>query len=248
MSGRHERLAEVTSLEDLLDHVEKRMNYRYAKHVDFEDLKQEAKIWAWQEYEAGNRDRWDILRKANNRARNLYQDKSGSKPFGKPVASKDGTRNVKGLETKEKIRNFLEEYIALHNEKPTINQIADGLGMKYANVWHHMKNLEVRKENVADIEVWNLSHDMVDGKLNPPGDDFYGYFEPETVRRLVIADYMRRLPEKERLAIYYKYWEDRTNQGIADGLGGYTAQVGANWLKKGVARLKTLVEIDLDRS
>jgi hypothetical protein len=248
MSGRHEGLAEVTSLEDLLEHVEKRMNYRYAKHTDFEDLKQEARIWAWQEYEAGNRDRWDILRKANNRARNLYQDKSGSKPFGKPQASRDGKKDVRGDASRAKIRAYVEEYIALHNEKPSTRQVAEGTGMQYANVWHHMKNLHARREVLHDIEVWSMPLDVEDGNINPPDYDDFGSFETETVRRLVVSDYMKRLPEKERLAVYYKYWEDRTNQGIADGLGGYTAQVGANWLKKGIARLKTLVAIDLDRS
>lgn len=248
MSGRHEGMAEVTSLEDLLEHVEKRIIYRYRAHHDFDDLLQEAKIWAWQEYEAGNRDRWDILRKANNRARNLYQDKSGSKSLGKPEASRDGKRDAKGDASKAKIRQYLDQYIALHNEKPSIKQVAEGTGMKYANVWHHMKNLQVRKEVLNDIDVWIYPFDIEEGKINPPGYDDFGWFENPTVRRLVIAQYMRRLPEKERLAVYYKFWEDRTNQGIADGLGGYTAQVGANWLKKGLQRLQTLLTIDLDQT
>jgi DNA-directed RNA polymerase specialized sigma24 family protein len=250
MSGRHEGMAEVTTLEDILDHVEKRMLKRYAKHHDFEDLMQEAKIWAWREYEAGNRDRWDILRIANNRARNLYQDNSGSQMLGKPAKSRDGKRDARGDASKAKIRQYMEEHIALHNEKPTTRQIAEATGMQYANVWHHLKNLEVRKETQAatDIDVWIFPFDIEEGKVNPPSYEDYGNFEHHLVRRLVIQDYMARLPEKERAAVYYKFWEDRTNQGIADGLGGYTAQVGANWLKKGVERLRTLVEIDLDRT
>lgn len=248
MSGRHEGMAEVTSLEDILDHVEKRMQKRYAKHHDFEDLMQEAKIWAWREYEAGNRDRWDILRIANNRARNLYQDNSGSKPLGKPAATKDGSRNAKGDASKAKIRQYMEEHIALHNEKPTTRQVAEATGMKYANVWHHMKNLAVRKEvQPNDIDVWVFPFDIEDGRINPPSFEEFGCFETHLIRRLVIQDYMARLPEKERAAVYYKFWEDRTNQGIADGLGGYTAQVGANWLKKGVERLRTLIAVDLDQ-
>jgi len=248
MSGRHEGMAEVTTLEDLLDHVDRRMLYRYRAHTDFEDLRQEARIWAWQEYEAGNRDRWDILRKANNRARNLYQDKSGSKPFGKPAASKDGSKNTKGDASREKIRTYIEEHIALHNEKPTVHQVADGTGMKYANVWHHMKHLNARREVVGDIEVWQLTHHLEDGQYNPPTYETYGCFETDLIRRIAVTEYMNRLPEKERQAVYYKYWEDRTNQGIADGLGGYTAQVGANWAKKGLDRLRTLMTVDLDSS
>lgn len=246
MSGRHEGLAEVTSLEDILDHVEKRMLKRYAKHHDFEDLLQEAQIYAWREYEAGNRDRYEILRIANNRARNLYQDKSGSQMLGKPEKSRDGKRDARGDASKAKIRQFMEEYIALHNTKPTTHQIADGTGMKYANVWHHMKNLAVRKEVHNDIDVWVFPFDMEEGKVNPPSYEDYGNFEHPLVRRLMIQDYLARLPEKERAAIYYKFWEDRTNQGIADGLGGYTAQVGANWLKKGVERLRTLMNAEAD--
>lgn len=246
MSGRHEGMAEVTSLEDILDHVQKRMIKRYLKHHDFEDILQEAQIWAWQEYEAGNRDRWDILRIANNRARNLYQDNSGSKPLGKPAASRDGKRDARGDASKAKIRAYMEEYIALHNEKPTTRQIAEGTGMQYANVWHHMKNLAVRKEVQNDIDVWVFPFDIEEGKMNPPSFEEFGCFETPLVRRLVIQDYMARLPEKERAAVYYKFWEDRTNQGIADGLGGYTAQVGANWLKKGLERLRTLIAVDLD--
>jgi DNA-directed RNA polymerase specialized sigma24 family protein len=248
MSGRHEGMAEVTTLEDILNHVEKRMIYRYRAHVDFDDLCQEAKIYAWREWEAGNRDRYEILRIANNRARNLYQDKSGSKPLGKPEASRDGKRDAKGDASKAKIRGFMEEYIALHNKKPTTHEVADGTGMKYANVWHHMKNLQVRREFLNDVEVWSMPFDLEDGTMNPPDNSEFGAFEHQLVRKLVIQDYMSRLPEKERAAVYYKYWEDRTNQGIADGLGGYTAQVGANWLKKGLERLRTLVTIDLDRT
>lgn len=246
MSGRHEGLAEVTSLEDILDHVEKRMLKRYAKHHDFEDLMQEAKIYAWREYEAGNRDRYEILRIANNRARNLYQDKSGSQMLGKPEKSRDGKRDARGDASKAKIRQYLEEYIALHNEKPTTQQIADGTGMKYHNVWHHLKNLAVRKEVQHDIDVWVFPFDMEEGKVNPPSFEDYGSFEYALLRRLVIEDYLARLPEKERAAIYYKFWEDKTNQGIADGLGGYTAQVGANWLKKGLDRLRTLMNADAE--
>lgn len=248
MSGRHEGMAEVTTLEDILEHVEKRIIYRYRAHHDFDDLLQEAKIYAWREWEAGNRDRYEILRIANNRARNLYQDKSGSQMLGKPEKSRDGKRDARGDASKAKIRAYMEEYIALHNEKPTTRQIAEGTGMQYANVWHHMKNLAVRKEVQDDIDVWVFPFDIEEGKVNPPSYEDYGNFEHHLVRRLVIQDYMARLPEKERAAVYYKFWEDRTNQGIADGLGGYTAQVGANWLKKGVDRLRTLVEIDLDRT
>lgn len=250
MSGRHQ-LAEVSDLEDLLDHVEKRIIKRYLKHHDFEDLLQEAKVYAWREWENGNRDRWDILRIANNRARNLYQDKSGSQQTGKPPKSKDFSTNAKGEATRVKIRSYIEEFVNLHDRKPTTNEVADGVGMKYATVWHQLKQIEVRRESVAiDVTMWSMPLDIEDGTMNPPagglamGED--GNFETKLIRRLVIAEYLDRCPEKERLALYYKFWEDRTNQGIADGLGGYTAQVGANWLKKGLERLRTLMNADAE--
>lgn len=249
MSGRHQ-LNEVSDLEDLLNHVEKRIIKRYLKHHDFEDLMQEAKIYAWREWENGNRDRWDILRIANNRARNLYQDKSGSKPLGAPEKSRDGKRDAKGDASKAKIRAFMQEYIDLHDTKPTTQEIADGTGMKYANVWHHMKNLAIRGGDVKALEFVDMPLDIEDGTMNPGHGDLAmgedGNFENPLVRRLMITEYLDRCPEKERLALYYKFWEDRTNQGIADGLGGYTAQVGANWLKKGLERLRLLMSTDID--
>jgi hypothetical protein len=237
----------VTTLEDLLYHVEKRIYSKYWKYAEIDEYLQEARIHAWQDFEDGGfEDREQIVRRAANRVRNLITKGTNAAPTGKPVKDKQIYARPAGEQMREKIRSYMSDYRAIHGELPTQTQIAVGVGTSIANVSRHMKRLHMFTNPIGDVEVVSLPFWVEEGFFNPGTvDKNYGAFETDTVLRLHVADYVSRLPEKERLAIYYRFWEDRTNKGVAVGLGtGSSDQSGLNWVNKGLSRLRTLMNAD----
>lgn len=243
----------VTNLEELLHHVEKRILSKYWKYAELDEWLQEARIHAWQDYEAGYTNRAEIVKRAANRVRNLITEGTGAAPTGKPVKDKQIYANERGNAMRTKIKQFITEYVSLHDKKPTQTAIAAGVGTSIANVSRHMKRLHAFDASRAtDAKEVAMPGWVEEGFFNPDGVDAeYGCFENDLIRRISIADYLNRLPEIERAAIYYKFWEDRTNRGIAEGIhplgtGGCSDQVGMNWVNKGVDRLRILMAAEHD--
>jgi len=237
----------VTTLEDLLYHVEKRIYAKYWKYAEIEEYLQEARIHAWQDFEDGGfEDREDIVRRASNRVRNLITKGTNAAPTGKPVKDKQQYGQAKGEEMRQKIRDYMTDYQRLHGSLPSQTETARAIGTSVANVSRHMKRLHMFTNPTGVVDVVAMPAWVEEGFFNPDTvDKEYGAFENDTVRRLYVAEQVARLPEKERLAIYYRFWEDRTNKGVAIGLGtGKSDQAGLNWVNKGLDRLRILMNAD----
>lgn len=227
--------------DEMLDRVTRFIGKKYRRHSEVDDLVQEGCIALWRAWESGERDPQQLIWKAMNRAGHLLQE---GKPFGKPKADRYINRS-QGAATREKLRAFIDEYVRLHGKKPTYKEMGEACGISHQGIAVHLKRMYLfdggptEKVVVESFDRLPDSEDLSYLSVDPG-------FADETDTRLAVKELVSRLPERERLAIYYKYWEDRTHQGIADGLGGYTAQVGANWVKKGLDRLRTQIGAGLD--
>ena len=123
-------------------------------------------------------------------------------------------------ENSVKMARMIEEYRKEHLCEPTVEQIAQQTGIPPEEV-------VMSFEAAADVESIYRTVYQGDGSevcLIDKIEEKRNYNE-ESVNRMVIAQIMEELPEKERTLIRMRYFEERTQTDIAAKLGISQVQV-----------------------
>ena len=135
-------------------------------------------------------------------------------------------------ENSVKMARMIEEYRKEHLCEPTVEQIAQQTGIPPEEV-------VMSFEAAADVESIYRTVYQGDGSevcLIDKIEEKRNYNE-ESVNRMVIAQIMEELPEKERTLIRMRYFEERTQTDIAAKLGISQVQV-SRMEKKILASMK----------
>ena len=127
-------------------------------------------------------------------------------------------------ENSVKMARMIEEYRKEHLCEPTVEQIAQQTGIPPEEV-------VMSFEAAADVE--SIYRTVYQGD----GSEVCLIDKEESVNRMVIAQIMEELPEKERTLIRMRYFEERTQTDIAAKLGISQVQV-SRMEKKILASMK----------
>lgn len=213
----------MTDVDHILDRVRARVFSKYRTHRDVEDLMQEASVKSWKLYQ--EHPDWDearIVYFGVMKAQSLVSGQSGEAPTGKPVNRVQHKQHASGEASREKIRQYLNEYIRIHGKQPTKSQVADDLGMSRRNVRYHMDRLYLFEAGVPK-GTKEFSLDAGLDAEEPPSwvrdipvvhVDYDAAATAYEVRRAVGT-----LKDKDREFIYLEYYKDMRPVDVARALG-----------------------------
>lgn len=197
---------------------------RFRQMPDHEDAIQEGMINAWKDLESGNYDYWHIVRRAQIRIKAVLLDPSHHMT-GHIRTSREGIEKDQGRKTREKIRQFVDEYMELHDKKPSGVTIAKGTGITASVVHAHLRrmadgidhNMALIKEgtNETDYAAYHVNSldDMpVEREATPS-------FEDELVSNMAFQEMIASLSDFEKALLELHFKHDKNFQDIGDTLG-----------------------------
>jgi DNA-binding CsgD family transcriptional regulator len=237
------------TLEDTLAIVDKYIVKRYATHHALDDLRQEAQIFAWKDYQAGDHDSKGICVRAAYRVLALIgKDKPDSKAqWTGHIECKEGQmRNyAAGEASRDKIRMYVTDYTKLHGHSPSVAEVAKNLGMNRQNVNQHMQRLYTfttqGKYTESPLET-GFTEGSTEETHSVADSVRYGYtFENELIHRLdTYALMVETLDERERTWTYMHVFMGRTHGEIADQYG-YSRNMVSIVVRKSMTKLKEAI-------
>lgn len=207
--------------ENLIQDI-KNLIVRYCRPDNFDDAVQEALIRAWQLSES-NYSRDKILAKAVDRGRAVINPFAGPVPLGKPAKSKEGYRDAEGNISRQKIKDFQDNFKEVHERLPTVTEISRGLGMSTRNVRDHLSRLKTDRKSIlvtdnnrvleplhASLEVLNEDDEIVSDTVQ---------FEDELLAWLNFVDLVSILNPRDKELMYFSHVEGMRNAEVARCLG-----------------------------
>jgi len=131
----------------------------------------------------------------------------------------DGTVKVSRSlkELNHKVRGKKEELMKIYGRSPTVNELAEALGM-------------TREEIVQAEEVGRSPQSIYETVYENEGDpitlvDQIAEEEDNWFEQITLQDVLSRLEKRERLIIYLRYYKDQTQTEVAERLGISQVQV-----------------------
>ncbi|MCA1009530.1 RNA polymerase sporulation sigma factor SigF [Halobacillus halophilus] len=131
----------------------------------------------------------------------------------------DGTVKVSRSlkELNHKVRGKKEELMKIYGRSPTVNELAEALGM-------------TREEIVQAEEVGRSPQSIYETVYENEGDpitlvDQIADEEDNWFDQITLQDVLSRLEKRERLIIYLRYYKDQTQTEVAERLGISQVQV-----------------------
>ncbi|ASF39754.1 MULTISPECIES: RNA polymerase sporulation sigma factor SigF [Halobacillus] len=131
----------------------------------------------------------------------------------------DGTVKVSRSlkELNHKVRGKKEELMKVYGRSPTVNELAEALGM-------------TREEIVQAEEVGRSPQSIYETVYENEGDpitlvDQIAEEEDNWFEQITLQDVLSRLEKRERLIIYLRYYKDQTQTEVAERLGISQVQV-----------------------
>ncbi|MFZ0368570.1 MAG: RNA polymerase sporulation sigma factor SigF [Halobacillus sp.] len=131
----------------------------------------------------------------------------------------DGTVKVSRSlkELNHKVRGKKEELMKIYGRSPTVNELAEALGM-------------TREEIVQAEEVGRSPQSIYETVYENEGDpitlvDQIAEEEDNWFDQITLQDVLSRLEKRERLIIYLRYYKDQTQTEVAERLGISQVQV-----------------------
>lgn len=234
---------ERLTLEETLADVTGRISRRFAGTANLDDLVQEARISAWKDYEQG-KDLKHIRVRAKYRVMGLLnagkpsRQMNGAHPqqwTGHLTANRDHQNHKDGEVVRQKIRQFMSEFRALHGREANSYEIAPAVGLSRATVISHLKRLYLFSgpylETVTSIEAlpgleWK-SRDNVETFVCSEVD----------LSRL----FQEHVPnERHRTWLYMLVYEGKTYGEIGKEFGTSSAYIGQA-LRKILGHLKEVI-------
>lgn len=214
----------------------------------YEDGLQEAFIRAWKDIENGYEDYWHIVHRAVHWGRAFIFDSDRERhPTGDLGRSREGQIQSQGEASREKIRNFCQEYRALHDKTPTHKVIAEGTGLTPKTVSHHVRrmkesrssNIPIRRNRLDRREFTQVHLSRLlwatAGEDSQSLSRFFSCdsFEDEIVGQKNFEDMVNLLPNegmRQALTLRYVYGYTGREIGLALGASESNAQSKAHRL------------------
>lgn len=240
---------EVMSLDQALYRAEGYTIKKFNSHHLFEDLLQEALVVCWKGYQEGLAMQ-KICVNIKYRCLDLLTGKRKDQWLGHATegkvkgAAKQGKQysQSSGEETRRKIREYIDSYTRLHGHRPSTTEIATHVGVSGSTIKQHLQRLYLFTGNTE------FSLTSLDAPRQVGGEDVrasvidsikYGYaFEEELVTKMDTRNLMNSvLDEREKTWLYLAYFEQKSQQEIAD-LYGYSHNLVGLVLRKAKRKLR----------
>lgn len=257
--------------ESIYTEVEKYLYVRTGRYRpmfpdNWEDGIQEGMIQAFRDVQDNVQPKLKLIRRAGLAAERYFQGNCEN-PFGKPHKSRDGLSSKRG--TIEKVQAFLDEFIKLHDRKPTGTEVANAVGIsnrsanmaltriREGRVDHMRYHTNSEGERRKDYDYYNVVHleNYATKEAGSAGEargwEYSPYiplpteeFESDSVERLALVETINRLSEKNRKVLYWKIFEGYNTGEVGRALG-YTvnaSQHGTKAIKNALNQYRTVVD------
>ncbi len=221
----------MVDLEEIRRYLTKALG-KYRDHSEYEDGFQEGMIRAWKDVEAGNEDFLHVAHRAKQWAFNYLKDVQAGRRHstGTPRRTRGGRRDAQGEKTREKICNYVQDHVSLHEVEPTNVEISQGTGLSTSVVGYHRKNMrEGRRVNYAlySEQYGETRIDFSAYRFSPITDENRDYifsfnnttFEDATVENLDFLRILEKVDQPHRNVLYWHHALDYTAKEIAEMLG-----------------------------
>lgn len=228
-----------------VEKVVRRRMRRYKDLTDCEDATQEALIWVWK---ALREDRHlNALNGLDHLAYRAQMEGHGylfdkrRHATGHPGMDRVATprKYPQGEATREKIRNYMNEYKDLHGVEPSSYQIAEAIGMNSSGVRNHLRAMKTGKYTQIEWETVPLVEEY-----GADGDEYAKIptvesFEDELLGEMaIVRELLDNLSQKHVEMLYAIFWEGYTIGEYAKTQGWKTSTAYSHRHKA----LKTLRE------
>lgn len=218
-----------------IENVDREIRKRVGRYVrgttnELDDLHQEAVIHAWKIMESGDHDGfWHVVNKGLTKAR-AYASRDSLRPFGAPKLERDGFNQPSAY--REKVFQYVQEYLALHNEWPTGKAASEALGIPAASCNHHIRRYRQGKFDHAKYEIRangerRISDEYIKGRqsLDTLGEFTETHiigedsFEDNLVSRMAFMNVVGSLPGDHGKVLALFFCEGLTAAEIAEYFG-----------------------------
>lgn len=204
----------------------------YRNHSDYEDGFQEGMIRAWKDVQDGNENTLHVCRRAKQWAVNYITDLGSGRrrATGAPVRAHDGLVRAQGDLTREKISQYIDEYMALHETTPTNKQISMATGISSSVVSRQRLNIKTGRGtnfSITTEQYGELRTDWSAYKHSAITDDNRDFvesykattFETDLVDELTFYELLAPLSVEHQKALYLYHILGYTGLEIAKHLG-----------------------------
>jgi len=223
-------MSDVMSFDEMERHLRQRVS-RFRDHPEWEDAVQEGRISIWKDLQEGTKDHPHMVFRAIRVARALLFNPTAHPTGHVAIGASAGTRKTsRGEATREKIRNYLQDYRRLHDSEPTAYRIGKDLGIDRSTVsaqlrkmrsgetgWHHpglplMADGRVDLKAIAHVELKFSDGEDREGGINEPVEPS---FEDSYIGSAVTVQALNQLDDVLKEAIYLFFWQEHTLESYA---------------------------------
>jgi DNA-directed RNA polymerase specialized sigma24 family protein len=230
------------TLEETLARVERKIRSLYHTHGSVDDLVQEAHIHAWKSYQKGEEFSYTLVG-AKYKVLQLISDTKNSHHWTGHIKADRVIEQASGVETREKIREYMDGYNRLHGHLPTPIEIAKHLGMARQTVRAHLERLylfsgpQLTSVTSLDATPTFLSED--DGRSVADFIKGGNSFEDQLINKIDTFRWIKEsLPdERERTFAYLAVFEDYAYKDIG-ALYGSSVTAVTKVVRKAMKRMR----------
>lgn len=148
------------NLDEMAPIIRGKLARNWAGHADFDDAVQEATIHAWKDLEKGGYEPWHVINRAVVQGKKLLIDNRKSMTGAAP-RTKTGVNNPQGEKTREKINQFIRDYVELHGKHPTNKVVSAAVGVTDRTVAYHRRRAYTNVGNDGGV----TRHDYTEQSL-----------------------------------------------------------------------------------
>ncbi len=223
---------------------------RYSDMPDWEDAIQEACIQAW--LDDGKYPESQIKGRAVIRGKQIILHQTGLAGGSTMTGhvgrkSTEGVGRVQGEATREKIRQYISEFSALHGREPNNVEVSKAIGITDGEVGRHRKVMKTYGVSVPLSEV--KVHTLSTSQSREDQDDDVSYaitryavqWENDAIDKLTVDALLEALTFKQRQAVYCTHWLGLSTRRAAEYMGVAQPTVRLH-LKAAYDRMRKLLE------
>lgn len=228
----------------------------------YEDAVQEGLIRAWKDTEAGMADEDHVKSRAKLWAKNYLKDaRTGRRtPTGAPSRTRDGRQDSRGIASREKITQFVDEYVRIHDKPPTNIEVSRATGLSTSVVGYQRRVIrEGRMQNNAiyteeygerriDHAAYTVGH-FTDETSDALEGAFYSIaanrvnFEEDLISEMDFYALLGKLDERHKKILFWYHILGYEAKEVATALGyAPVSSTGSRHIKDAHTAAKSVLE------